>query len=102
MSWSSTAHQAAFPMELLQFATVWEFFQPPLGSPCMTLPKLTAPDLAVRQEVGHACPSRWSGLSTAPTAQSEHLLDGHVRELLGQAGPRTRRTGRSEQSVSAV
>ncbi|KNE98032.1 hypothetical protein PSTG_08708 [Puccinia striiformis f. sp. tritici PST-78] len=60
------------------------------------------PDMVVRQEVGLACPSRWSCLSTPRTAQFEHLSDGHVRELLGQAGPRTRWIGKSEQSVSAV
>jgi hypothetical protein len=54
-------------------------------------------DMAVRREVGLACPSRSFRLSTARTSQFDNSSDGYVQELLGQAGPMTSRTGISKQ-----
>jgi hypothetical protein len=59
-------------------------------------------DMAVRQEVGLACPSRSFCLSTARTSQFENLSDSYVQELLGQTGLMTSWTGMSKQLAEAV
>ncbi|KAA1083736.1 hypothetical protein PGT21_005565 [Puccinia graminis f. sp. tritici] len=59
-------------------------------------------DLAIRQELGIGYPSRFPRLSTARTSSSNLSSDGQVRELLGQAGLMTHRTGLSEQLIQAV
>ncbi|KAA1086146.1 hypothetical protein PGTUg99_011556 [Puccinia graminis f. sp. tritici] len=41
-------------------------------------------------------------LSTARTSPSDLLSDDQVRELLGQAGPMTHRTGLSKQLIQTV
>ncbi|KNE99091.1 hypothetical protein PSTG_07571 [Puccinia striiformis f. sp. tritici PST-78] len=58
--------------------------------------------MGVRREIGLACPSRWSRPSTARTSQFDDSSDGHVRQLLGQAGPRTHRTSLSEELIHPV
>ncbi|POW12200.1 hypothetical protein PSTT_04743 [Puccinia striiformis] len=58
--------------------------------------------MAVRRVVEPACPSSWWAEPSARASKSDLLSDTHVREVLGQASPRTCRTGQSERSVYAV
>ncbi|KNF04358.1 hypothetical protein PSTG_02273 [Puccinia striiformis f. sp. tritici PST-78] len=58
--------------------------------------------MAVRRVVEPACPSSWWAEPSARASKSDLSSDTHVREVLGQASPRTCRTGQSERSVYAV
>ncbi|KNF05303.1 hypothetical protein PSTG_01518 [Puccinia striiformis f. sp. tritici PST-78] len=68
------------------------------------------PDQLVRAVLGHgfprvvkpACPTSWWAEPSAAASKSDLLSDTHVQEVLGQASPRTCRTGQSEQLVYTV
>ncbi|PLW21771.1 hypothetical protein PCANC_02950 [Puccinia coronata f. sp. avenae] len=54
-------------------------------------------DEAVGEDVERSCPGSHLAGPSARRGESDDLADGHVRELLGQAGPKIHRTCRLEQ-----